>query len=280
MFFSHEDDSFGSGEQSKPNHIWWPVVRFRKICRMCFSTLSPLFVIHHCDCDPQPVVRLRKIAERVFQPYCDSPLVVIHHSDDCDPQQAVVRLRKIGRTWRWYNLANTAATISTHCCHFICPGTTYIQICMTIHMISYIVITVNILLNHSFWRTHIYPYHYVLEALKLTFHILPYVQLWHLGKFRGWEPFFGSGVQQVPQIVAPISYQRCSVDLSLGGTSEVGQQYLTILSYRSWRAVSKHSILSKVASSIWPLCSTYRFITRLTSQPLCLSDCCLPRPGG
>ena len=115
----------------------------------------------------------------------------------------VVGLRKIGRTWRWYNLANTAATISTHCCHFICPGTTYIQICMTIHMISYIVITVNILLNHSFWRTHIYPYHYVLEALKLTFHILPYVQLWHLGKFRGWEPFFGSGVQQVPQIVAP-----------------------------------------------------------------------------
>ena len=26
-------------------------------------------------------------------------------------------VRKIGRTWWWYNLANTAATISTHCCH-------------------------------------------------------------------------------------------------------------------------------------------------------------------
>ena len=148
----------------------------------------------------------------------------------------VVGLRKIGRTWRWYNLANTAATISTHCCHFICPGTTYIQICMTIHMISYIVITVNILLNHSFWRTHIYPYHYVLEALKLTFHILPYVQLWHLGKFRGWEPFFGSGVQQVPQIVSPSPKVQCWPQ---------SRWYIW-----GWPAVSDHSILSELASCI------------------------------
>ena len=179
--FLHEDDSFGSGEQSKPNpHLMASsgVEKDRQNVTMVQSRQHSCYYLNSLL--PFHLPRYNLYSDLYDHPhdklYCDH---CKHSSQPLILKNSYLSLSLCSRSFK-VNISYSS----------ICPVVTSWQVSR---------------LGTIFW-------------------------------VRGTTSASNSG---------PISYQRCSVDLSLGGTSEVGQQYLTSLS-----TLSNHSILSGVASCI------------------------------